>query len=77
MRIVNIINPERFFSVLNQCEGDVFLLTSEGDRLNLKSRLCQYLALSKMFSDAKIDELDIQLSNPGDIGLLLDYLVEG
>lgn len=77
MKIKNINNPQRFFEVVGECKGRVELVTSEGDRLNLKSKLSQYVALSQMFKDAHIDEIDLVVSEPEDINLLLDYLVKG
>ena len=77
MKILGITNVERFLEVLDQCQGRIELVTSEGDRLNLKSKLCQYLALSKIFSEAKIDEIEIIASEPEDVKLLLEYLIRG
>lgn len=67
MKIIGITNVERFMEVVDQCQGKIELVTSEGDRLNLKSKLCQYLALSKIFSEAKIDEIEIVASEPDDV----------
>ena len=77
MKIIGITNVEKFLAVLDKCRGKIELITSEGDRLNLKSKLCQYLALSKIFSEAKIDEIEIIASEPEDIKLLLEYLIRG
>ena len=77
MKIKNINEPAKFFEVLQDCKGKVELVTSEGDRLNLKSTLCQYIMLTKMFTEAKIDELELLVSEPEDLDLLLNYLVRG
>lgn len=77
MRIKNINNPQRFFEVINSCKGRVELVTSEGDRLNLKSTLCQYIALTQMFKDARIHEVELLLSEPQDLELLKEFLVLG
>lgn len=77
MKIKNINNPKRFFEVLNQCRGRVELITSEGDRLNLKSTLCQYIALTQMFKDARIDDVELIVSEPEDFAMLLEFLVRG
>ena len=77
MKIKNIQNPTKFFEVLDKCKGTVELVTSEGDRLNMKSKLCQYIALSQMFTEATIDEVDIIVSEPDDMALMLEYLVRG
>ncbi|MDD2956701.1 MAG: polya polymerase [Oscillospiraceae bacterium] len=77
MKIKNISEPQKFFEVLNNCKGSVELVTSEGDRLNLKSKLCQYIALTQMFKDASIDEVELVVSEPEDMSMLLDYLIKG
>jgi hypothetical protein len=77
MKIKNINEPQKFFEVLKDCKGKIELVTSEGDRLNLKSTLCQYIMLTQMFSEAKIDELELLVSEPEDLNLLLNYLVRG
>ena len=77
MKVKNITEPQKFFEVLNDCKGTVELVTSEGDRLNLKSKLCQYIALTQMFSEATIDEVELIVSEPEDMGMLLSYLVRG
>jgi len=75
MKIIGITDVDKFLKVLDQCKGTIELVTSEGDRLNLKSRLCQYLALSKIFSEATIDEIEIIASEPEDTSLILEYLM--
>ena len=77
MKIIGITNVDRFLEVLDQCKGRIELVTSEGDRLNLKSKLCQYVALSKIFSEAEIDEIEIIASEPEDVKILLEYLIRG
>ena len=77
MKIQNISEPQKFIEVLNNCKGSVELVTSEGDRLNLKSKLCQYIALTQMFKDASIDEVELVVSEPEDMSMLLDYLIKG
>lgn len=42
------IDLKEFNEVLAACKGDVFMVTPEGDRLNLKSRLCQLIGFTKL-----------------------------
>ena len=77
MKITNITEPQKFFEKLAQTKGKIELVTSEGDRLNLKSTLCQYIMLTQMFKDPKIGEMEILVSEPEDMNLILDYLVRG
>jgi len=75
MKIKNIEDVDRFLEVVLKCNGKIELVTQEGDTLNLKSKLCQYIALSKMFTEAKIDDIDIVVYDPEDMTLLFEYLI--
>ncbi len=78
MKIYNIENPEKFLELIKQCKGRVELVSKDGDRLNLKSELTKYLALSKLFSDSTfINEMELIASEPDDVMLLLNYMMEG
>ena len=77
MKIKNITNIDKFFSVVEHCKGRIELVTSEGDRLNLKSKLAQYISMAKIFSDGKIDEIEIIASEPEDLEKLLEYMIRG
>ena len=52
MKVMNIENPEEFLKVIDACEGQVELVTADGDRLNLKSKLCQLISLTTIFSSS-------------------------
>ena len=75
MKVENIKDINRFFEVIDQCKGKVELLTGEGDRLNLKSKLTQYVSLANIFSNGTIPELEIIASEPEDVTRLVDYMV--
>lgn len=77
MKIQNITDIEKFFEVVDSCEGKVELVTSDGDRLNLKSKLSQYVSLANVFSDGTIEEIEIIASEPADREKLLKYMVQG
>lgn len=75
MRITRIKDVNRFMEVVNECSGDVFLNTSNGDCLNLKSKLTQFIALSQIFDvDVNVGELSITANQP-DIIKIAEYLV--
>lgn len=78
MKLSNIDNPQEFLQVIDKCEGTVELVTPEGDRLNLKSKLCQYISLTSIFSSAaSIPELEIIAHEPEDVKKLMDYMIRG
>lgn len=77
MKVQNITNLDRFFQVVDECKGKVELVTGEGDRLNLKSKLSQYVSLANIFSDGTIDELEIIASEPEDVERLVNFMMKG
>lgn len=77
MKINNIKNIDKFFEVVDQCKGRVELVTGEGDRLNLKSKLSQYVSLANIFSDGEIKDIEILTSDPEDTMRLMKFMING
>ena len=69
------INKGEFFEVIDSCKGKVELVTGEGDRLNLKSKLSQYVSMANIFSDGTISELELLAYEPEDIQKLLSFMM--
>lgn len=74
MKIKNIKNVDEFFKMIDQCSGSVELVTNEGDRLNLKSKLCQVVALAGVFSCEEIPEMELVASEQEDIMKIVDFM---
>ena len=77
MKVQNIKDVNKFFEVIDSCKGKVELVTGEGDRLNLKSKLCQYVSLANIFSNGEIPELEIIAYEKEDIDKLLSFMING
>ena len=75
MKVMGIKDIDKFFGVVDSCEGKVELVTGEGDRLNLKSKLAQYVSLANIFSNGEIPELEIVAYEKEDIDKLMDYMI--
>lgn len=60
------IDVSEFLNVLDTCAGNVYLVTHEGDKMNLKSKLSQLLGLTKLIEGGKITEAFILCDNPAD-----------
>ena len=71
MKVQNITNIDKFFEIVDSCKGKVELVTGEGDRLNLKSKLSQYVSMANIFSNGEIPELEIVAHEPEDIWSLI------
>lgn len=75
MKVQNITDINKFFEVVDSCKGRVELVTGEGDRLNLKSKLCQYVSMANIFSNGEIPELEIVAHEKEDIDKLIQYMM--
>ena len=75
MKVMGIKDIDKFFEVVDSCEGKVELVTGEGDRMNLKSKLAQYVSLANIFSNGEIPELEIVAYEKEDIDKLMDYMI--
>ena len=60
------IDVTAFLNVLDNCKGNVYLVTHEGDRLNLMSQLSQLIGLSRLIKDGKITEAYVICDHPED-----------
>ena len=75
MKVQNITDIDKFFKVVDNCKGKVELVTGEGDRLNLKSKLSQYVSMANIFSDGTIAELEVVAYEPEDIDELVNFMM--
>lgn len=75
MKVQNITDIKKFFETIDECKGKVELVTGEGDRLNLKSKLCQYVSLATIFSNGEIPELEIIAYEKEDIDKLIGFMM--
>ncbi len=77
MKVQNITNIDAFFKVVDSCKGKVELVTGEGDRLNLKSKLSQYVSMANIFSNGEIPELEILAYEKEDTDRLINFMMTG
>ncbi len=68
--LVHDVDIADFMKTLDACKGDVYLETPDGDVLNLKSKLCQFMGIANILSGAKISEAYVRCTNPEDETLL-------
>lgn len=74
MKIKKNINVEAFLENVRKCEGNVYFKTLEGDMLNLKSLLSQYILMSIIDNDELMGNGVIDCSMESDVAVLGQYL---
>lgn len=76
MKIKNIADTGKFLEVLDRCTGKVELVTDEGDCLNLKSKLSQYVSLAGILADREMKDLELVVYEEEDKRLLETFLAD-
>jgi hypothetical protein len=64
------IDVKAFIQALDQCKGKVFLVTSENDKFNLKSKLSQLAGIINLIEGGRLVEANIICENAEDESLL-------
>lgn len=67
------IDVPEFLRILDTCVGNVYLMTREGDKLNLKSKLCQLVGLTRLIEGGKIAEAFVICDNEEDESKLFRF----
>ncbi len=71
------VDFDDFIKAIDECKGDVYLETKDGDVLNLKSKLCQMLGLSTILSNSEVTEATIRCTDPDDETMLFRFNLYG
>lgn len=75
MRLNNIKEVQEFLAIVNSCEGSVWLESNEGDKLNLKSQLSQYIALGALL-EHKGSELELYCTSRTDESRFVEFFLK-
>ena len=70
-------NVRDFSEMLASCKGDVYMITPEGDRLNLKSKLCQIIGFTALIQGGQIAEAKFECTEPEDEAKLYRFNLFG
>lgn len=63
---IHNIDVDVFAKELNNCKGQVWLTTDEGDRINLMSAFCRMIGLMSIIQGAKLSQATIECEDPDD-----------
>ena len=74
MKICYIPDVHGFFKQVEQCKGNVWIKTSEGDVLNLKSKITQYITFATLFNGEQKVDMELSCDDPADARALLYYM---
>lgn len=76
MKLYNINNIDAFFKAIDECKGKIELVSSEGDCINLKSKLSQYISIAKLFEDGYMKELELNVYDKDDVVRMMNFMCQ-
>ena len=77
MKLTNVANVDKLLKTIEGCEGKVELVTEQGDRYNLKSKLSQYVSFVKILANSTIPSIELITSNHSDAEKLMKFMING
>lgn len=72
---VNEDNIDKFFKVIEECSEKVELV-SDGFRVDMRSKLAQYVSIAKIFMNKEAGEVELVVYNPDDANRFLEFMLE-
>ncbi|WP_312693371.1 hypothetical protein [Caproiciproducens sp.] len=71
------IDVVKLIGLLDKAKGNVYLITEDGNTLNLKSKLCQLYGVRALLESAKNSTVSAELSveNPEDELMFINYMM--
>ena len=63
---IHNLDVDAFAKELNNCKGQVWLTTEEGDKINLMSAFCRMIGLMSIIQGAKLSQATIECEDPDD-----------
>ena len=60
------VDLQEFMKAIDLCKGAVYLVTPEGDRLNLKSKLCQLIGFAALVKGGTVTHAQLECTDKED-----------
>ena len=67
------VDVNEFLNLVYACKGNIYLVTEEGDKLNLKSKLCQLIGLKRLIQGGMIVNASLVCENIEDEAMLVRF----
>lgn len=74
MKVQNIVNIDEFFDAVNRCKEKVELLTCNGVKINLQSKLIQYVSNANVSFCEEVKDMELITYNSSDTQIMMQYM---
>lgn len=74
---IDVNKLDELFAIIDECKGRVELVSEEGDRINMKSKLSQVVSLANIFAAGAdvINQLELVAYDPEDAEKLIRFMM--
>lgn len=77
IKLYKIDNLTEFMGLVNGCKGQVYIISPQCDKLNLKSTLVKFVALANLFDSSVIEKLELEVTDKDDEQKIIDFMING
>lgn len=77
MTLYNISKVDQLFHTLDNCQGDVQLVTPDGNSISWKQNKEVLESMWSAMPDKTIDKLEVRMSNTQDTLHMMEFLIRG
>ena len=77
IKLYKIDNLTEFMGLVNGCKGQVYIISPQCDKLNLKSTLVKFVALANLFDSSVIEKLELEVTDKDDEQTIIDFMING
>lgn len=71
------VDFKEFMEVIDKCEGGVYVITEDHDKINLKSKLSQLIGIASLIADGRVKIETIIFDKQEDEGRMFRFLIYG
>lgn len=71
------VNFRKFMEVIDSCEGGVYVITEDHDKINLKSKLSQLIGIRELIADGRVEIENLSFDLLSDESKVFRFLIYG
>lgn len=75
MKFTRIKDVKKFFEMIDTCKGEVALVSNDGDRIVLTSKLSRFI-IEVLNNNEMLNELELYASEKDDIEKIVTFVAE-
>lgn len=71
------VDFKKFMEVIDNCDGGVYVITQDHDKINLKSKLSQLIGIRELIADGRVEIENLSFDLLSDESKVFRFLIYG